>query len=170
MNELLWCFKFDPDACIQCLGCEAACKMWRRTEDGIWWRRVLNFWHGSYPDVTCSAVSLSCQHCANPPCLDACPVSAIDKNPDGIVRVDPEKCIGCRACFEACPYSVPQFGSDGLMQKCDMCAGAAVTLPDQGHRPACVATCPTNALILTKTTADKKLQSEKDILSRLQQP
>ena len=167
MNELQWGFKFDPGACIQCLGCEAACKMWRHTENGIRWRRVQNVWHGDFPNVTCSAVSLSCQHCLTPACADACPTMAITKSPDGLVRVDPEKCIGCRACFDACPYAVPQFGTDGLMQKCDLCADETGVRPDGDVRPPCVTTCPTRALILINMTTAEKIGSEQDALSGL---
>ena len=115
-------------------------------KNAIQWRRVVNIWNGDYPDVICSSLSLSCQHCTEPQCLDVCPVSAIYKNPDGLVLVDPEKCIGCQACFKACPYGVPQYGADGLMQKCDMCVDAADARPGGSDRPPCVATCPTHAL------------------------
>ncbi len=166
MNEFEWGFCFDQAACIQCFGCEAACKMWRQTEAGIKWRRVLNVWHGAYPDVTCSAVSLSCQHCHAPACADVCPVSAISKQADGLVRVDRDVCIGCQACLDACPYDVPQYGADGLMQKCDLCTDAPN--PDlDGTRPPCVVTCPTRALTLIHMTADEKRQTEQDILKSL---
>ncbi len=167
MNKLQWGFTFDAGACIQCLGCEAACKMWRSTDNGIRWRRVLNVWHGSYPAVTCSAISLSCQHCAEPACVDACPTQAISKQPDGYVQVDRKKCVGCRACFNACPYDVPQFGTDSLMQKCDMCADTYNAHPGGKAQPPCVATCPTNALTLTEMTAVEKRQTEQIILSML---
>ncbi len=172
MNELQWGFRFDPGTCIQCLGCEAACKIWRRTENGIRWRRVINVWHGAYPDVRCTAASLSCQHCAHPACMTVCPAEAITKGPDGIVSVDREKCIGCRACFDACPYGVPQYGADGLMQKCDLCADEPAMRPDEaGGRPhggpPCVASCPTRALTVVEMTAEEKIKSERTILDAL---
>ena len=88
-------------------------------------------------------VSLSCLHCGNPPCEAACPRDAITKRPeDGIVTVDREKCFGCHLCLIACSFGVPQFGADGKMQKCDLC----LDLITQGKEPACVATCPAEAL------------------------
>ncbi len=167
MNKLQWGFDFNPGACIQCLGCEAACKIWRHSENSIRWRRIANVWHGNYPHVICSAVSLSCQHCLNPACADVCPTEAISKTPDGPVLIDREKCIGCGACFDACPYDVPQFGADGLMQKCDMCAETSGIRPDGDSRPPCVATCPTGALTLIQMTADEKLESERTVLTDL---
>ena len=56
--------------------------------------------------------------------------------------VDNAKCIGCRSCFEACPFGIPQFIEDGTMRKCDMCLDRL----ERGEKPICVATCPTQAL------------------------
>lgn len=169
MNELQWGFVFHNENCIQCYGCEAACKMWRSIESGVKWRRVINTWDGEYPDVTCSTVSVSCQHCAEPTCVEACPSNAISKrDSDGLVLVDRDKCTGCQACLTACQFDVPQFGADGLMQKCDMClsdnAGTPKALADH---PPCVATCPTSALERVQLSASEKIVSEQNILSKV---
>src|ERR1035437_1262323 len=102
-----------------------------------------------------------CQHCDNPPCVAVCPVDATFKRQDGIVLIDNERCIGCRLCMEACPYSVrvfnwerPKDGVDALAQpyspewgyprrigtveKCDFCADMA----DEGMLPHCSPGCP----------------------------
>ena len=162
MNKDELGFRFNREKCIQCHGCETACKMWRGTARGVAWRRVLNLWSGSYPDVTCASLSISCLHCTAPACVDACPTGAISKRAeDGVVLVDRELCSGCRACLEACAYDVPQFGADGLMQKCDMCQSSPMT-PDAGA-PPCVRTCPTGALELEFLSADEKVQVEREI-------
>jgi anaerobic dimethyl sulfoxide reductase subunit B (iron-sulfur subunit) len=159
-------FVFHKDSCIQCNGCVTACKTWRGVALGIQWRRVLNIWHGSYPDVKCSALSVSCQHCVEPACLDVCPTQAICKNPsDGVVLVEPEKCIGCRACMEACQFVIPQFGPDGIMNKCDMCRESGSS--EEPPAPPCVRDCPTRALELKILSVSEKEDNEALIRSEL---
>lgn len=133
-------FYFDADRCVQCRTCEVACKSMRNTEAGIKWRRVVEIWGGAYPNVTRTSFSLACMHCSRPACIEVCPTGAITKRgEDGIVVVDRDKCNGCQDCFWACPYGVPQFDDDGIMQMCDFCAGINV-------EPACTVSCPTGAL------------------------
>jgi anaerobic dimethyl sulfoxide reductase subunit B (iron-sulfur subunit) len=134
-------FFFDADRCIMCHACELACKGTRGLEPGVQWRQVVEIWQGEFPAVTRTFVSLSCLHCAEPPCREACPTGAISKRAeDGIVVVDAAKCTGCQECYPACPYGVPQFGTDGTMQKCDFCL-------ERGIAPACTSPCPTDALL-----------------------
>ncbi|MBI5442342.1 MAG: 4Fe-4S dicluster domain-containing protein, partial [Deltaproteobacteria bacterium] len=88
-------------------------------------------------------VSLSCLHCEDAPCAAACPTGAISKDPaSGAVTVRSEVCVGCRTCLLACPFGAPGYGSDGKMQKCDLCSERVAS----GLEPACVAACPTKAL------------------------
>jgi len=133
-------FYFDEGRCIQCRTCELACKSTHDTEPGVKWRNVVETWSGKYPDVVRTFFSLSCMHCKNPACMSACPTGAINKRKsDGIVTIDSSKCNGCRECLSACPYDIPQFGKNGIMQMCDFCTGI-------GQKPACTASCPTDAL------------------------
>jgi anaerobic dimethyl sulfoxide reductase subunit B (iron-sulfur subunit) len=133
-------FYYDADRCIQCRTCEVACKSVHNTEPEVKWRRVTETWDGDYPNVTRAFFSLACMHCNEPACAAVCPTGAISKRAeDGIVLVDRNKCNGCRDCLPACPYGVPQFGSDGTMQKCDFCLG-------MNKVPACTASCPAEAL------------------------
>ena len=86
---------------------------------------------------------VACLHCASPACVLACPVGAMQKRPDGLVFSDPDLCIGCQTCAIACPFGVPQLNpGTGKITKCDGCAARV----DQGLTPACVMTCPTEAL------------------------
>jgi anaerobic dimethyl sulfoxide reductase subunit B (iron-sulfur subunit) len=136
-------FCFDADKCVLCRACEVACKAANNVEPGIKWMRVVEIWGGVYPNVTRAFFTLACMHCGKPTCVEACPTGAISKrDDDGIVVVDREKCIGsqgCRECFSACPYRVPQFGEDSIMQMCDFCTGINI-------EPACALSCPTEAL------------------------
>jgi len=161
MSEEQLGFVYVKENCIQCHGCEVACKSWRNVELAVKWRRVENVWIGAYPGVRCQSASVSCMHCVEPACAAACPQDAIRKRPeDGIVVVDKEACSGCQACAEACPFGVPQFGEDERMQKCDMCAGERRTdMVD----PPCVATCPVQALALSRMDVAQKRDAEKSM-------
>jgi len=136
-------FYLDLDRCVQCHACEVACKAHHEIELGITWRRVVGMWAGHYPDLVYRTITYSCMHCGEPSCIDACPTAAITKRrEDGTVLVDRELCNGCEACAEACPFDVPQFGQDGIMQMCNLCLDRLA----QGQEPACIGTCPSEAL------------------------
>ena len=136
-------FYFDAKRCVQCHACEVACKETNDVELGPRWRRVMDRWEGQFPKVTNRFLSAACMHCAEPACIDVCPAGAITKRAeDGIVVVNVNECIGCRSCEAACPYGAPQFGRSGKMQKCDLC----VSRLTKGQQPACVSTCPGEAL------------------------
>jgi len=133
-------FYFDSTRCVRCRTCELACKSAHDVEPGVRWRRLTDEWRGEYPQVVRSFFSLACMHCRVPACAEACPTQAISKRPeDGIVVVDATLCNGCGECLPACPFGVPQFGADGLMQKCDFCVSL-------GRDPVCTQSCPTEAL------------------------
>jgi anaerobic dimethyl sulfoxide reductase subunit B (iron-sulfur subunit) len=143
-------FYFDQSRCTGCYTCTVACKDWHDIQDtAVSWRRVISLEKGLFPDVTLSYVSLSCNHCENPACADACPAGAIAKrDEDGIMAVDREQCLGngnCDMfCKQACPYDVPQFGveEDAKMQLCTLCRDRLA----QQKKPACVDACPMRAL------------------------
>lgn len=106
-------YVIDMKNCIACHACAVACKVENNLPDGIWWARVLTDGGasqetpaGEFPNLTMRNIEVNCQHCDNPACVKACPVGATYKDPDtGAVRQDYDKCIGCRMCIAACPYT-----------------------------------------------------------------
>ncbi|MEC4273685.1 4Fe-4S dicluster domain-containing protein [Adlercreutzia sp. R25] len=81
-------------------------------------------------------------HCESPSCATVCPAAAISKGPGGIVTVDETRCIGCKYCYEACPFEAPRY-DEVSMYKCDCCRSAGVQV---GDTPYCVRACKTQAL------------------------
>jgi tetrathionate reductase subunit B len=85
-----------------------------------------------------------CNHCANPPCAQVCPVGATFSTEDGVVLVDSQRCIGCRYCIQACPYGARFLNpATKTADKCTFCYHRV----RKGLLPACVEVCPTQARI-----------------------
>ena len=92
-----------------------------------------------------------CNHCQEPACASACFVKAFVKTPEGPVIYKPNLCVGCRYCMIACPFYVPTYDYDSvlnpLVYKCTMCK---TTRLDKGLLPGCVEACPKDALTFGK--------------------
>ncbi|MBN2223444.1 MAG: 4Fe-4S dicluster domain-containing protein [Deltaproteobacteria bacterium] len=85
-----------------------------------------------------------CRHCKKPRCAQACPASAIEKLSGGEVILDADRCTGCGACADACPFGVPITARDGQTYvTCDLCAD----LRAQGGTPACAGACHSGAIV-----------------------
>ncbi len=146
-----YAFYFDSSVCSGCKACQLACKDKHNLERGRLWRRVYEVSGGDWlksgeawlPNVFAYNLSISCNHCERPICVEVCPTGAMHKRPDGIVLVDEKRCIGCKYCSWACPYGAPQYDeAAGQMTKCTFCFDNL----EQGLPPACVAACPLRAL------------------------
>ena len=145
-------FYVDIAACTGCKACQVACKDRSNLPAGVNWRRVFEYSGGEWTKegelmvpsgLYTYFVSSACMHCEKPLCMEVCPTTAISKREDGIVLINPNRCIGCRYCQWACPYGAPQFDHDkGVMTKCDFCAD----LQAKGEDPVCVDACPSRAL------------------------
>lgn len=103
-DERKWTMVIDLHKCVGCFACTIACKAENVLPPNVVYRRVLDLERGRYPNLKRDFVPLLCNHCEDAPCVTACPVKATLKRKDGIVDMDYEKCIGCRACLNACPY------------------------------------------------------------------
>lgn len=120
-----WAMVIDLDKCVACQGCSIACRFENNTpavkpSEAVKGRTMR--WNdvfpmpvnpteetGEYPHVKTKYMTRPCMHCDNPPCTKVCPVQATYKDSEGLVRVNYERCIGCRFCTVACPYGVRQF-------------------------------------------------------------
>ncbi|AFQ45928.1 DMSO/selenate family reductase complex B subunit [Desulfosporosinus meridiei] len=131
-------FYFDMTACSKCKTCQIACKDKNDLKLGALFRRVTSFEGGKFPSPWIYNLSIACNHCEKPKCVENCPSGALHKRADGIVMYDLDKCIGCRMCTWSCPYGAPQYIEElGKVRKCDLCAD----LIDKGQNPACVDAC-----------------------------
>jgi molybdopterin-containing oxidoreductase family iron-sulfur binding subunit len=129
----------DLDRCTGCHACTVACCQENELKPGVVWNHVYQVGPiGSFPELQMYFLPVTCQHCAAPACVAACPTGASYKREDGIVLIDRDKCKGCQACLKACPYNVRHFDAEaGKTEKCTLCA----PLVDRGEQPACVKTC-----------------------------
>lgn len=103
-EERRWVMVIDLRKCVGCHACTIACVAENKLPPGVVYRPVLEQERGVYPNVTRMFVPRPCMQCENPPCTPVCPVEATYTNEEGIVVVDYDQCIGCRACIAACPY------------------------------------------------------------------
>ncbi len=131
----------DVAKCYGCMACVAACAAENNVPIGSFRTRVER--HTLYDGVT-AFVPMQCNHCVNPSCVEACPTGAMHKGEDGLILLDPNLCIACGACIQACPYKAVFFNPiKGIPDKCTFCNHRIY----QGKLPACVEVCPTGARV-----------------------
>lgn len=174
-------YALDLSRCIGCRRCVYACVQENNQsrDPQIHWIRVLemekeqgiDFAHanmyyeaGQVPRAGHFYVPVACQQCRNPPCVKTCPVGATWQEPEGMVVIDYDWCIGCRCCMAGCPYGARHFNwadpaipavemnpathylgnrprMKGVVEKCTFC----IQRVRQGRYPACVEVCPVGA-------------------------
>ena len=114
-----WGMVIDLDKCTACQACVVACRQENnvpfageeQTDMGraILWMQMIPEIEGEYPKLKARYMPRPCFHCDNPPCVRVCPVGATYKNPEGLVGQIYARCIGCRYCTAACPYTARYF-------------------------------------------------------------
>jgi molybdopterin-containing oxidoreductase family iron-sulfur binding subunit len=182
MPGVLFGYGLDLSRCIGCRRCVYACveENNQSKDPQIHWITVLRFKKGEkfsdleesekyynpsqVPERDYFYMPVQCQQCENPPCVRSCPTQATWKDPDGIVVIDYNWCIGCRYCMAACPYGARRFNwtdpgrkpeeinpnthylgnrprFKGVVEKCTFC----IQRTRNGRYPACVEACPVGA-------------------------
>jgi Fe-S-cluster-containing dehydrogenase component/formate-dependent nitrite reductase membrane component NrfD len=137
-------FVLDQRRCIGCHACTVACKAENEVPLGDFRTWVKYTEVGIFPAVRRHFAVLRCNQCTKAPCVTICPVTALHKRPDGIVDLDKDVCIGCKACMQACPYDALYLNEDsGGAEKCHFCAHRV----EQGLKPACEIVCPEEAIV-----------------------
>jgi tetrathionate reductase subunit B len=159
-----WGMLIDVEKCIGCGNCVRACSQENQVQDGYFRTWVERYhvagWNSEHPEVDSPNggkdgfrdngrtggknffVPKLCNHCANSPCVQVCPVGATFETPDGVVLVDEKYCVGCRYCVQACPYGCRFLDPvKQTAQKCTLCYHRIT----KGLTTACCETCPTGA-------------------------
>lgn len=132
-------FFYDQSRCSGCRTCSVACKIWHQLPPGpLKYMRVYEYEKGIFPDIRLHFQWIPCYHCEDPACVNICPFDAIHKEDKyGAVLIDPDKCVGCRLCYDACPYGALVFEGDKL---CDSSEDNQIQAP-------CSEACPVHVNI-----------------------
>jgi molybdopterin-containing oxidoreductase family iron-sulfur binding subunit len=184
IDDVVFGYGLDVSRCIGCRRCVYACvdENNQSRDPQIQWIRVLEFErervtrgfdledgnpyydHETVPAEDKVYLPVSCQHCEDSPCTNVCPTGATWTEPDGIVVMDYDWCIGCRYCMAACPYGARHFNwgepglpaedvnpdmhvlgnrprPKGVVEKCTFC----IQRVREGRYPACLEACPVGA-------------------------
>jgi Fe-S-cluster-containing dehydrogenase component/formate-dependent nitrite reductase membrane component NrfD len=137
-------FAIDLRKCIGCHACTIACKAEHDIPVGVNRCWVKTVEKGTFPQTQRLFLPVLCNQCADAPCMNICPTSALFRRRDGIVDLNGDACIGCRACMAACPYDQLFIDPNTrTAEKCNFCANRV----ENKLEPACVSVCPTECRI-----------------------
>ena len=161
----------DLARCKNLKNCQTACNHMHQVHPGQSWIKVLGMEDADHTAPYWQPTT--CMHCDEPPCVKVCPVDATFKREDGIVLIDSDRCIGCRFCMAACPYSTRVFNWEepvltpevaqqhyscetsmpqkkGTVGKCDFCPD----MTRKGELPHCVTSCPNGVFMFGDLNED----------------
>ncbi|HWM22577.1 MAG TPA: 4Fe-4S dicluster domain-containing protein, partial [Ilumatobacteraceae bacterium] len=137
-------FVLASDSCIGCHACTVACKSEHDVPLGVNRTWVKYIETGEFPGTERAFTVMRCNQCDDAPCISICPTRALYRAPNGIVDFDDSRCIGCKACMNACPYDAIYINPEtNTAHKCNFCNHRV----EIGLEPACVTVCPTHAII-----------------------
>jgi Fe-S-cluster-containing dehydrogenase component len=145
MSRPRWGMAVDTRTCVGCAACVIGCKEENAVADGHSRDWIFTETRGRFPALTMEIRSERCNHCANAPCVRACPTGSSYTAKDGTVQINSAKCSGCKACIVACPYDARHVNPrTGTVDKCTFCAhrmeaGRGTT--------SCQEICPTTSIV-----------------------
>jgi len=135
----------DTVTCVGCSACVIACKTENDTARNCSRDWVVTETLGDYPHLSMSIRSQRCNHCADAPCVAACPTGASHVGPGGTVQVNRDKCTGCKACMAACPYEARFI--DPRTHTVDKCSFCVHRESRKLYTTACQDVCPTASIV-----------------------
>jgi tetrathionate reductase subunit B len=145
MSPTRYGFLIDLRKCIGCRTCQVGCKVENDVPLGVYRTWVKTVEKGVYPKVRNHYIPMLCNQCKRPACTSVCPVEATYSMDNGIVYIDPHRCIGCGYCMAACPYAMRFINPHrGIAEKCDWCWPR---VRDGFGPPNCVTNCPGGAMV-----------------------
>ena len=137
-------FLIDNRKCIGCHACTVACKSEHQVPLGVDRTWVKYVEKGTFPHNRRLFTVMRCNHCDRAPCVSICPVTCLYRRDDGVVDFNPQRCIGCKACMQACPYDALHIEPDSqTAAKCNFCTHRL----EAGLQPSCVVVCPEQAIV-----------------------
>lgn len=149
---------FDYEKCIGCKACEIACKLENNLppfpskpiKPEVSGPKLIEIIQIG-PEIRDGKViqkfiPKTCRHCLKAPCMENCPVGAIERGEFGEVEFLNDKCIGCGVCLEVCPFEAPQMMPNGSFRVCNLCSHRL----RKGQKPACIQACPAECIFLRK--------------------
>ncbi|MBI3328960.1 MAG: polysulfide reductase NrfD [Nitrospinae bacterium] len=137
-------FVINHATCIGCHACTLACKAENDVPIGAFRTWVKYIEKGRFPHTRRHFAVLRCNQCEHAPCMTICPTNALFRRENGIVDFDGNKCIGCKACMQGCPYDALYINPNtNTAEKCNFCAHRV----EVGLKPACEIVCPERAII-----------------------
>ena len=152
-----------PDRCMGCRSCEISCAV-QHSKDKTLFSAIMETpppMKRLFVETAGGArMPVICRHCENAPCLNACISGCLYRDENGFVRRRKERCIGCWTCIMVCPFGViSRDRVKHIAVKCDRCHKLEV--------PACVAACPTRALVMKKPEELSKEKRLRVILTEM---